>query len=56
LLAKVIIIKVAKKNIGKAALIDKKKFFTLMSFFNDKIFSKFVSIQNQVDINKNIYI
>ena len=44
------------KNIGKPALINKKILLMLISFFNDKIFSKFVSMQNQIDINKHIYI
>lgn len=43
------------KKMGKLALIDKKIFLMLISFFSDKIFSKFVSIHNQTDINKKKY-
>ena len=46
---------VTNKNMGKIALINKKIFLLLISFFSDKIFSKFVSIQNQMDINKKKY-
>jgi hypothetical protein len=37
------------------ALKDKKKFLTLISPLNDKMLSKLVSKQNQIDIKKNIY-
>ena len=46
---------VANKNRGKIALKNKKIFLMLILFFNDKIFSKFVSIQNQTDINNKKY-
>ena len=45
----------ANKSMGKVALIDKKIFLMLILYSNDKIFSKFVSIQNQMDINKKKY-
>ena len=48
--------KATAKSSGKIALKDKKKFLISILFFNDKIFSKFVSMQNQIDINKHIYI
>ena len=48
--------KVVARSSGKIALKDKKKFLMLVLFFNDKIFSKFVSMQNQIDINKHICI
>ena len=37
------------------ALKDKKKFLTLISSLNDKMLSKLVSKQSQIDIKKNIY-
>ena len=48
--------KVAAISSGKIALKDKKIFLMSILFFNDKIFSKFVSMQNQIDINKHICI
>ena len=48
--------KVTARSSGKIALKDKKKFLISILFFNDKIFSKFVSMQNQIDINKHISI
>ena len=48
--------KVTARSSGKIALKDKKIFLMSILFFNDKIFSKFVSMQNQIDINKHICI
>ena len=48
--------KAQKKTSGLELLKNKKIFLMLISFFNDKIFSKFVSIQNQIDKIKNIFI
>ena len=48
--------KAVARSSGKIALKDIKKFVVPVLFFNDKIFSKFVSMQSQIDINKHIYI
>lgn len=44
--------KMTIKNTGNIALKDKYKFLMSKFFFKAKIFSKFVSIHSQVEINR----